>query len=165
MVFQWKFGPRGEECSKNTKYNEHPVPTTLDTADLFSSLFSWAGSKCRSSLLLPKRRHRLLSHAAFYQNLVWKTHSLITWYSLNIVFFEGFLKIYITDSGLSLFTIGVSECLHNGRSNTSAAAELAEKNHNILWTPCMWNYFRNVNFLSYTFKEQYKTCLAKIIGS
>ena len=52
-------------------------------------------------------------------------------------FFEDFKK-YIPDSGLSRFPLGVS-CVHNGRSNTSTAAELAElrklqhfkKKHNI----------------------------------
>ena len=39
-----------------------------------------------------------------------------------------FLRIskYISDSGLSRFPLGVSVCIHNGRSNTSSAAELAE---------------------------------------
>ena len=39
-----------------------------------------------------------------------------------------FLKMlkYIPDSGIYRFTLDVSECIHNGRSNTSAAAELAE---------------------------------------
>ena len=44
--------------------------------------------------------------------------------SLNIVFFSKILK-YIPDFGLSRFPLG-SVCVHNGRSNTSAAAELAE---------------------------------------
>ena len=56
------------------------------------------------------------------------------------------IVIYIPDSGLSRFPLGgVSVCVHNDRSNTSAAAELAEfrsnhsiwrKKHNIWWTPC-----------------------------
>ena len=33
---------------------------------------------------------------------------------------------YIPDSGLSVFPLGVS-CVHNGRSNTSTAAELVQK--------------------------------------
>ena len=39
--------------------------------------------------------------------------------------FSKILK-YIPDSGLSRFPIGVS-CVHNGRSNTSTAAELVQK--------------------------------------
>ena len=53
----------------------------------------------------------------------WRT--LHTGRSLNIVFFFEDLK-YIPDSGLSRFTLGVSDCVHNGRPNTSAAAELEE---------------------------------------
>ena len=33
---------------------------------------------------------------------------------------------YIPNSGLSQLPLGVSVCVHNGRSNTSAIAELAE---------------------------------------
>ena len=59
------------------------------------------------------------------------------------VFIKYFLKIlrYILDSGLSRFPIDVSVYVHNGRSNTSAAAELAEfrKNHNILRKNTIFN--------------------------
>ena len=44
--------------------------------------------------------------------------------SLNIVFFSKILK-YIPDSGLSRLPL-VSVCVDTGRSNMSAAAELAE---------------------------------------
>ena len=57
---------------------------------------------------------------------------------------------YILDSGLYRFPFRVSVCVHNGRSNTSAAAaKLAEfrkittfmEKHNIYWTPCIILFF------------------------
>ena len=48
---------------------------------------------------------------------------------------------YVPDSGLYRFPLSVSVCVHNGRSNTSAAAELAElrKNHNIVRKNTIFN--------------------------